>query len=400
VAEAPLLITYDAPPHIRAALDVVGRTEDLRFAPSNRRLALAGFGRDSIVVVDLEISSGLHGPRVSLTGVTELVSPRFDQPHGVDFLDDDTLLVANRAGDIAVVRMTPDGSAPSGWRLTPADPPPEKGFDLLNAPGSIQVIGGADDDVEVLVCNNSGGNVTTHALVRDATTGGVTVTSNEVLLQRWLNIPDGVAVSPSEGWLAVSNHEHHVVMVYERSSEAPDADPVCILRGAAYPHGLRFTSQGRLLIVADAAAPFLHVYEREGDSWCGVQQPAASVRVMDDEAFRAGQRNMEEGGPKGLDIDRGEQVLAVTSESMPLTFLDLRALLEGPRQGSDPALRLSYELAVIERAEAVMARVERRVTRLEQSRSFRITEPLRRGHAAWVRAWRSRHRTENPRTWR
>jgi hypothetical protein len=37
-------IDYDAPQHVRDAVVALGRTEDVKFSPSNRRMAVAGFG--------------------------------------------------------------------------------------------------------------------------------------------------------------------------------------------------------------------------------------------------------------------------------------------------------------------------------------------------------------------
>ena len=54
------------PPPVRRALDGLGRTEDLTFSPSNRRLAIAGFGRDCVFLLDLAIDAGVGAVSVAV----------------------------------------------------------------------------------------------------------------------------------------------------------------------------------------------------------------------------------------------------------------------------------------------------------------------------------------------
>ena len=95
------------------------------------------------------------------------------------------------------------------------------------------------------------------------------------------------------------------------------------------PHGLRFSGDGSRIFVADAGAPYIHVYANDGNGWRGVRSPITSFRVMDEAQFLRGRHNPQEGGPKGLDIDDEMNVLVVTSECQPLAFFDPAAILEG-----------------------------------------------------------------------
>src|SRR5262245_58078834 len=89
-------IEYAAPPSVTNILGLLGRTEDLRFSPNNRRLAVAGFTRNRISVFDIDITSSGNKTHVTLTGGVELVSRALQYPHGVDFIDDDTVITTNR----------------------------------------------------------------------------------------------------------------------------------------------------------------------------------------------------------------------------------------------------------------------------------------------------------------
>ena len=96
-----LEIQYTAQQSVTDAVGSLGRTEDVRFSPSNRRLAVASFSRNRIVVFDIDIASSLGATQVALTGGLELSSPALQWPHGLDFIDDDTLIVTSRGSDVA-----------------------------------------------------------------------------------------------------------------------------------------------------------------------------------------------------------------------------------------------------------------------------------------------------------
>ena len=162
------------------------------------------------------------------------------------------------------------------------------------------------------------------------------------LLARGLDIPDGVAHSPDGRWIAVSNHNEHCVRLYDTSRPlGPDAEPDARLLGVDYPHGLRFVENSRRILVADAGAPFVHVYTCPDGRWRGEQRHGCRLRVLDEDTFLQGRSNPQEGGPKGLDLDRSGRLMVITNEMVPLAFFDLRSLpgpsLEDGRADPCPA---------------------------------------------------------------
>jgi hypothetical protein len=92
-------IQYTAQQSVTDAVGSLGRTEDVRFSPSNRRLAVASYYRNRIVVFDIDIASSSGATQVALTGGVELSSPALQLPHGLDFIDDNTLIVTSRGSD-------------------------------------------------------------------------------------------------------------------------------------------------------------------------------------------------------------------------------------------------------------------------------------------------------------
>lgn len=410
----PLPLDYAAPQGVRDIIASLGRTEDLRLSPGGRRLAIAAALRNRIVLIDLEIARLGAAPRVVLAHAVELSSPWLNYPHGLEFVDDRTLIVASRRGGIAVFDLPPAGSADGAVDLAPVQVLPSTAAAPLQRPGSLALVQADAGRCEILVCNNSGHNITRHVLDRAA---GYATLAGEVLLEKRLDIPDGIAVCPDRRWIAVSNHNGHCVMLYENlPGRSPQADPDGLLRGLHAPHGLRFGADGRSLFVADAGAPYVHLYLADARHWRGIQYPAASIGVIDPEAFARGRYNAREGGPKGIDVDGDAGVMVVTSEWQPLAFFDVAPVLvaasadaqgpdaAAPRPIDHDARALRYELdalgpvvdvhrrarmAEIEarRAVAQQQKAARRLAAAKRSASWRVSAPLRWIGAA-LRRWR------------
>ena len=381
-------LPLEAAPAARDALAALGRTEDVRLAPDGRRLAIACYDQDRVAVFDVRVA---EGPRVELTGVGFVTSAVIRQPHGVDFVDHVTLVVANREGGLVVVPLPPPGAPADAWDVAPVAA--LVGVEPLDAPGSVVVCEGADGRPELLACVNWGHLVVRHRL----DDGGLTAA--EVVARRWLDVPDGIAVSEDGRWVAVSNHFTHTVLVYEHAALGEDAEPTAVLRGTTYPHGLRFSARGDRLVVADAGTPDVQVYAAPADGWRGVAYPAARFAVMDDATFARGHRTPQEGGPKGLELDPRTNVLFLTSEETPLLCFDAGAVVDDPwaigadadallryelhtvtgPDGTTPLARLARDLAgADERAAGLTARLDA----MRSSRTWRLTEAPRRAYAA------------------
>lgn len=371
-----------APAAVRDAIAAAGRTEDVCFSPSNTRIAIACFTRNRILLIDCAIEVAAGRPLVTATGSVECSSPALTLPHGLDFLDDHTLVVTNRAGDLVVFSIPGRQAGVALVELTPIQVW-SPGGGVLNAPGSVTVERSNGAVRDVLVCNNDGNTVSRHRLDLAA---NAAASRQEVVIRKWLDTPDGVTVSADGGWIAVSNHNTHSVFVY-RNDEAltPDADPAAILRRVHYPHGLRFSADGRYLFVADAGAPYVHVYAR-GDGWSGAVNPLASLRILDDARYRLGRHNPMEGGPKGLAIDRTGTVLALTSEYQPLEFFSVEAMrTEAEQPRDESAMAYAFELVMMEEDRRVRTRNQELKASVEymlNSQSWKLTAPLRRLHEA------------------
>ncbi len=328
----------------QSVLDVVGslgRTEDVRFSPSNRRLAVAGYLKNRITVFEVSTEVTQNSKTIVLTDATQITSASLNSIHGLDFIDDDKILVANRDGHACIFEL-PE-AAGGIHELTPVAAIDSHG---IISPGSVAVIKKGPGIYEALICNNYVHKITRHVL--DLRTG-LSIQNSGILLKKWLNIPDGICVS--NDWVAVSNHNTRAVLLYKTNpSLNASSDPHAILRRTKYPHGVRFSPDDRFILVADGGAPFVNIYERQGSGWRGVCDPTLSVRVLSDEEFKRGHSIRAEGGPKGVDIN-AMNIIVTTCETQPLAFFDLDEILKSKNynRSSKSAkngknLRVNFEL--------------------------------------------------------
>jgi hypothetical protein len=109
-------------------------------------------------------------PRIALTRLEQLEATGLGEPHGIDFADDDTLVVGERAGGVSVFRLPPAGQP---GRLTPVGSADGSVHELLDSPGSVAVRSLGDGRHEVLACNQWTSTITWHTLDSNgALTGG------------------------------------------------------------------------------------------------------------------------------------------------------------------------------------------------------------------------------------
>ncbi len=178
---------------VSEAISRLGRTEDIRFSPDNRLLAIAGFHENKLLCLAVDIQGDADRPRVTIESFVEITSAGIQNVHGLDFIDNRTLAVANRNSDVAIIRL------PDAWladqqvsaRVLRRVKGPR--WRRISSPGSVVVTRLPRGSIRILVCNNYARRVTEHLVSPKL---GFFCWRNKHLLREGLNIPDGIAVQP------------------------------------------------------------------------------------------------------------------------------------------------------------------------------------------------------------
>ncbi|MFK7977888.1 MAG: YncE family protein, partial [Halioglobus sp.] len=245
-------------------------------------------------------------------------------------------VVANRHGDVTGFKVPADEKHGELF-LEPCFMLAESKQTKIQNPGSVDIYRHEDGAYRMLVCNNHLHTVTSHTLKGAE---DISVSGHRVLVRKKLIIPDGLTVSPDKQWIAVSNHVTGELIVYRNTLRVNRfSAPVAVLGGIVCPHGVRFSSDGRRLIVADAASAYLHLFERDGEAWHSQSAPTKSVRLLSKSQFEEGRTNPEEGGVKGLDMTRDGKLLVTTCELDTLAFytMDIFENADTPDIGNEIA---------------------------------------------------------------
>lgn len=336
-------------PHTEVnSFDFNYRSEDVRFSPSGRRLALVA--TDGCLLL---FSVDIDARPVRVEGQVEFRSRALLVPHGVEFLSEDVVVVANRNGNLVFFRIPDAADWTDKCVIEPIHEVMSPLFgrtgvtrklrqrDLFCGPGSVRLVG----DVLFVTCNYMN-TVSTFGCRLDAE--GLRVQEGVVVAHEGLSVVDGVAVSLDGHWMALSDHDHHRLAVFRRTgfgrgSEAEDRlRPSYVLACSLtdfdmhFPHGLRFSHDNNVLYAVDAGGRFIQVFET-ADQWqTDLRHSTLKTLGVDLDAFNKSRQDVPqahqilEGGGKGLDIDPSGRVMVVTCRNQSLRFFELEEEVKLP----------------------------------------------------------------------
>ena len=380
-------IDYQASPEIHEVIARISRTEDVRLSPDNRRLVVVDFIANRIFLFTLRIDTDGESPRIEFLETCILTSSSFAQPHGLAFLGNDCLAVANRAGDVCLYRLPAIGACPAELDLRPVARINGQGMLLakVKTPGSLDSYHLGGDRYRILVCNNHWHFISAHTVYLGR---HPRIRNEGLLIQAALKLPDGISLSPDASLIVISNHVDGEVLIYRNT---PDLDthtrPVAVLKGIVCPHGLRFDGNDRV-IVADASSQYLLVYEARDGRWQPEQYPDRWLKLLDDDTFYDGRYDTREGGIKGLDMDVTGRVLVTTHRLGVLGFYDLRRLL-----ARDDGVDTAEIAELCERRDVSIARSKSTVLIRQWTWRWRAAQAWS-DWQKWRRQYRERVRTQ------
>ena len=306
-------------------LNNIGRTEDIRFSSDNKKLAIAGFHENCILLMDIDIHYSNQKPEVNIIKCIKIISKHFKEPHGVDFIDNDYLVVASRQGNVTLfdIRNLPSNSTCVELRPIRVIKYVSL-YRRLNSPGSVCILNSRDDEIDILVCNNYSHKISRHVIPLKSRFKFV---KNSVFIDKGLTIPDGIAINKNKSRLAISDQETKRVLIFNlMKGISPGSEYIGELRDAGSPHGVRFSDDGKKIFIADGGSPLINVYQSQSGDWSGSYYPSKILICMTDDDYLKWHTNPHEGGPKGLDITKDGSLLAISTHAVPLDFFYIKEI--------------------------------------------------------------------------
>lgn len=299
-------------------LKSVKRAEDVQISPNGKMLAIADIKGNQIVLFSIAFAEG----EAILSRGSRVVANDILAPHGLAWIGENLLAVANRGGMVTFHRIDDlkEGinEIPSVFSISG-----EQGH-LIEHPGSILYRKRSRKIFEIFICNNFSDMVSQHLFsIQD---GEISILEDRCLLFNDFKTPDGFALSKGEKTLFVSDHLGKRVLAYEFGNFAPGAAKGEIVN-CAYPHGLVQHPQTGTLFIAGAGERCIHVVKDDGSGWRSITKPCYTFEMMSMEQFLPTHINIEDGGPKGITITPGGRYLVVSSQARPLSIFDVDSIL-------------------------------------------------------------------------
>lgn len=318
-------LSFKTDNHTANALNHIGRTEDIHISPDGRYLALAGYLTNKILIMRINAKQINGKWNIKLKKYFEITSLSLYQPHGVCWINNNHIIVANRSTDTVIFEL-PKKHSKLRLNLEPISSIKVDKIDLLNYSSCLHIYNLGLGLYEALICSNEGHYVSSHIL--DGNRKFLSL-SSIILLKDDLNVPDGVVVSNDKKWIGVSNHDKHNVYIYLNQKILDQhTQPSAVLNGPLYPHGIIFYNDDHYIFVADAGTPYVYGFFSSSGDWKGQFKPFIKLKVMEDAFYKAGHVNSQEGGPKGIYISQNTNLLIITCDQVRVAFFDLKKILK------------------------------------------------------------------------
>lgn len=390
-----MLLKFDAPKFVISRLNDLGRTEDICLSPDNKKIALVGYQKNKLLILNIDKINALPAKKIYIKDCIEVLSTSFKNPHGVAWINNEVIVVANRLGGAFLLKIPPNKEDVINnqiW-LTPIRILPKVSIKENLSIDCVEVNIISTNLCEILLCSNNGNYISSH-LINLAE--NYDLESSSILLKKNIDVPDGVAISNCKRWIAVSNHDDNSIFVYRnQKSLTPFSPPEAILNGTKFPHGIKFIGDSHYLFVSDAGSPFVNLYYSESGEWSGNHSPIISFRVLDEEAFQKGHVNPQEGGVKGIDVVKESFIIVTTCQEQKLAFFDLSKAIDDAgikntiKQLKPTAMSLDdyfyratktmllTQRLIIDESSTMLAYYRTELERVIASKSWKVTFPLR-----------------------
>jgi hypothetical protein len=284
------------------------RTEDIKFSPSGKKLAIASYTLGSIFIFDIYID----GNNISVLDYYEVKCNDYKSFHGIDWINENVIIISSRSSCLCPIVKLPLKNPNRIIKLKPV----KMIENYMAGSSAVKVLNLDDNLIELFFSSSSLNIVSKHTLNKNT----FEIIEENIILEK-LSCPDAINISNDKKWIAISNHNKSNVLIYKNENINKNSVPSAILRSEnlIFPHGLCFYNNN--LFLTDAGSNNIFVFKNINGDWCGDISAEFSIEPMSIEDYNISKINPKEGGAKGLDIFGN--ILAITSGNCPLTFFSL-----------------------------------------------------------------------------
>ena len=149
-------VKYNTSAKIKNILESIGRTEDIKFSPDNKRFAILEYLENKIHLLGIDIDRNVSPPEISITTYSLIKSSNLKNPHGICFLGNDHIIVCNRFGDVSIFKIPYHVDETNEFDIKAERIISGKGYITakVKTPGSVDCYQISDKSYRIFICNN------------------------------------------------------------------------------------------------------------------------------------------------------------------------------------------------------------------------------------------------------
>ena len=269
----------------------IGRSEGVHVSPNAKKIAYSSFDLNKIIVFDFALTSERDIEIEKCVNYGD----NLNSPHDFAWIDDKTIIVANREGPAVIFSVT-DGNFYALRTIK----------EMSNSNSVVAIL--KDKTIRLFFCRTS------HRLDYCELDEGLnTISSGTLMTAADLKVPDGVAASPLGNKLAITSALDDRVVILNL-----DDGNFFTLGNAKRPHGVSFLTEN-LVLSTGGGDPFITCWDVKNHSM------RFKLKALNEEQY-ALRYSEAEGGVKGVCFCPKLKMLFATCPNAPFLVFDAKGI--------------------------------------------------------------------------
>ena len=269
----------------------IGRSEAVHLSPNGDKIGYCSFNLNKIIIFNIE----KENQKIKINNHV-VVECQLNYPHDFSWIDNSTIVVANREGP-AIIFSIPEKSG----RIEPILIIDKKETTKTN---SVTIIK-QKNMTRLMFCNVS--NYVSYCDIDI----NFQIKSIGIYLKS-LNVPDGVAINPSQSFISITNALGNNIIV----CNLLESSPIIELKEINRPHSVEFLTDN-ILLSTGGNDPFVYCWDLKN------KNIKFKFRAINKKQY-----SLTEGGIKGICACLKSNILFLTSPDAPFLMFDLNLLFQ------------------------------------------------------------------------